>query len=380
MGAFGLNASILDAANLAWKIGLCASGFAKLDALVPTYEMERRRHAVKIIHTSGVYLRFICNSSLPVVDLSGVGTDLRDDEEDKSIYASVGADIEDKDLRFVAQFFAQYGPFLLGIDSAYGHSVINPRRLKEAKSGSHPTVVKNGVRAPNPRVCFSDEKTGYLYDKMAGAAIFNLVVFASDILGPVRNHLAAFSAALTSSNGFFRRFGGSSRFRIILVVKCLPFELPSRLVGAEFSNLRQLAEITFDDRAPDEDAHTCYSINHARGAVVVVRPDLWVGTSAFLGAQGASELDCYFEGFLQDVFPVNGEINNGLGDELTNGANGDVWDEINEKFQGKDNGSIEGVINGEHKDRINGGIAKELMADNKNPINSTVSEYTNGLY
>jgi phenol 2-monooxygenase len=46
MGAFGLNASNVDAANLAWKIGLVGQNKARLEALLPTYSVERRLHAV----------------------------------------------------------------------------------------------------------------------------------------------------------------------------------------------------------------------------------------------------------------------------------------------------------------------------------------------
>lgn len=41
MGAFGLNASILDSANLAWRLGFVAQNNARIDALLPTYSGER---------------------------------------------------------------------------------------------------------------------------------------------------------------------------------------------------------------------------------------------------------------------------------------------------------------------------------------------------
>lgn len=59
------------------------------------------------------------------------------------------------------------------------------------------------------------------------------------------------------------------------------------------------ARWVYDDRAPDEDAHTWYGVTRSKGAVVVVRPDLWVGTSAFLDE--ADELGTYFDQFLLPV-------------------------------------------------------------------------------
>lgn len=308
MGAFGLNASILDAANLAWKIGLCARGLAKTEILAPTYEMERRRHTVRIINISGSYLLFVCDSTLPVVNLQGVGTEPRQDEENKESKPDPWAGIEDGDLKFLIRFYAQNGAFLLGVDAPYGHSAINPPRSQKYKAHP-PVVVKNGVRAPNPRVCFSTGKTGYLYDKMTGAAHFNLIVFASDLLGPVQKQLKAFSKAM-APGAFYHQFGGLDRFRVVVVAKCLPFKVSDRLQGKEMKQIREEAIIIFDDRAPDEDAHTCYGVDHAKGAVVVVRPDLWVGVSVF--PDEVEELEQYFGSFLTVVNEgreVNGQTN-----------------------------------------------------------------------
>ncbi|KAI5814558.1 FAD binding domain-containing protein [Pyronema omphalodes] len=299
MGAFGLNASILDAANLAWKLGACARGIAKLESLMPTYEAERRRHAVRIIETSGTYLRFICGSKLPVVNLSGIGTEPREDEKNYSNgIADPAKDIENPDLAFLVRFFSKNGAFLLGVDAPYGNSVINPPRTAEELI-KPPISVKNGVRAPNPRVCFETGKTGYLYDSMTGASKFNLVVFGSNLRGPIREKLAVFSAALARYDGFYKRFGGQERFRVLLVVKCQAYEVKERLIGEDLKTLKEEAQLVFDDRAPDEDAHVCYEVDHARGAVAVVRPDLWLGLGAF--PDDTDRLMEYFKGFLVDV-------------------------------------------------------------------------------
>ncbi|KAL9002043.1 MAG: hypothetical protein Q9188_005009 [Gyalolechia gomerana] len=72
MSAFGINASITDSVNLAWKIGMCAQNHAKLSTVGPTYGSERRYHANRIIHVSGSYLRFVCNSTFPLVEINHV--------------------------------------------------------------------------------------------------------------------------------------------------------------------------------------------------------------------------------------------------------------------------------------------------------------------
>ncbi|GFF23767.1 phenol 2-monooxygenase [Aspergillus udagawae] len=352
MGAFGLNASILDSANLAWKLGLCASGAADINSLMPTYDRERRLHAVRIIETSGKYLRFVCNSELPIAQLYEAGADLgfdpsrnaqapkakhnrasngkasgdhskpetydhghhngvklsvtsRDETNGHKVHlngkpqsTSEEEDERQQDLQFLRTFFPEYGQFLLGTDCEYGTSCIVPQG-SAVGTKKKPTVLRNGVRAPSPRVCFSTGSTGYLYDKMQGPNRFHVVVFGSDLLGPVRARLAAFSLALARESHFYKRFGGRSRFNILLVAKGAPFELEERLQGDDLSALKESAVVISDDRTPEDDAHSCYGVDHVTGAVVVVRPDLWVGKTA--APDQVDELDSYFSAFLIPV-------------------------------------------------------------------------------
>ncbi|GAP82679.2 putative FAD binding domain-containing protein [Rosellinia necatrix] len=333
MGAFGLNASILDAANLAWKVGLAAKGRAKPDALLPTYNGERRQHAVRVIEVSGTYLRFVCGSDLHVPDLrnlaalnanspNGANGHVTDSNgtngnganghgengefyKDNKVAKRLGGDKKKEeqkaeDLDFLANFFKTNGQFLLGVDCPYGPSIIRPEITDSAAAQA--LRVKPGVRAPNPRVCFGTGETGYLYDKLAGAARFHVVVFGSSLGGRlVQRKLRAFADALRSPTGFYRRFGGADVFRLVLVTKLMPFELdalaPEGEAAALVAALRaEGAEVLFDDRAPDEDAHTTWGANHGTGGVAIIRPDLWVGMTAF-----PDEMDAvadYFAGFL----------------------------------------------------------------------------------
>jgi phenol 2-monooxygenase len=286
MGAFGLNASIMDAANLAWKVGLVASNKARFEALLPTYSAERRLHAVRIIKVSGRYLRFVCNADL------SASASMPDELKPISLDQEPTGESPQRDLQFLASFFQGNGPFLLGVDAPYDASVISPSLEKEKQVA---LCVRNGVRAPNPRVCFSSDKTGYLYDKLTGAATFHLVLFASSLRGPVRQALSQFAEALGPS-GFYQRFGGPSTFNIVVVVECVPFELDELLPKEGMENLKKVANFVFDDRAPDENAHTTWGADRKNGGLAVVRPDLWVGITATLG--GVETLDKYFGSFL----------------------------------------------------------------------------------
>jgi phenol 2-monooxygenase len=177
MGAFGLNASIMDASNLAWKMGLVAQNKAKLEPLMSTYNLERREHACRIIETSGEYLRFVCAVHLDIAKVRGLG------EGSNEAYERPGEGVQtksfaksatngtqngtlnaklslsesqrEKDLEFLRGFFGRNGQFLLGVDAPFESSVITPPQLSIQDSKQQPPLqVNHGVRAPNPRVCF----------------------------------------------------------------------------------------------------------------------------------------------------------------------------------------------------------------------------------
>lgn len=319
LGAFGLNSSIYDASNLGWKLGLSIRGLAKPATLLPTYDNERRLFANRVIRCSGAYLRFICNSKQPLAELRGLGEDL--ETHDENLPALDGS--AEADLRFLQSFFGRHAMFLLGMGAPIVPSVICPTVPTETAKQT-PTTILNGARAPNPRICFDAETTSYLYDKMMGVSRFHILIFASDLRGPVRERVARFSKLGLGPGGFFAKFGGREVFNIVLVVKALPHE-KDELLGEQINGgaddlkyLRDYATVVYDDRVPDEDAHYWYGINHARGSVIVVRPDLLVGTSVW--PENVDAVEEYFSEFLVEQKPthVNG---NGVtkGNGVTNG-------------------------------------------------------------
>lgn len=284
--------------------------------LLPTYDAERRLYANRVIRASGAYLRFICNLQLPLAELRGLGDEL---EAHQEALPELDGTAE-ADRRFLGSFFRRNSFFLMGVEGPTVVSSICPEMSKEssapdraARSSSHPTTVANGVRAPSPRVCLDTSRTGYLYDRMRGVGRFHILVFASDLRGPVRErlaHLCQFGLS-DGPTGFWTRFGGSDRFNLVLITKSLPHEAQQLLIGAGghgangntgrsgLTRLADLATLVYDDRAPDEDAHYVYGVNHARGAVIVVRPDLMIGMSAW--PEDSESIQGYFSGFLNEV-------------------------------------------------------------------------------
>ncbi|KAF2266555.1 FAD/NAD(P)-binding domain-containing protein [Lojkania enalia] len=292
LGAFGLNSAIYDAMNLSWKLALCLHGAAVPHALLSTYDTERRLFANRVIRFSGAFLRFVCNMDLPLASLRGLGEDMEIHDETP---LAPGANSEDA-RQWLRNFFGRIPRFMQGLGAPIIDTVLSPARETQIAPGKSPAGVYNGVRAPNPRISFSASYASYLYDSMLGINKFHILVFGSDLQGPVRDRIACFLANSLAPGGFFDRFGGENLFNVVLVLKSLPHEAEGLLSGPDLQKLREIATVLYDDRAPDEDAHYCYAVNHARGAVIIVRPDLVVGTTAW--PEDTSTVDEYFSSFL----------------------------------------------------------------------------------
>ncbi|KAG5221778.1 phenol monooxygenase [Salix suchowensis] len=217
--------------------------------VVHTYGEERRRHAVRIIEVSGTYLRFISESGIDVSKLQGIGTEKREDQEaDDGLVFDKQLQAVDPDKAFLKAFFAKNTPFLLGIDVPYGHSELNPPRTARASTAPYPSATR--CTRPIPQL-------PELVRQKFGRDQFTLVGITMQLPGDIDEALAA---------------------------------------DGDLEYLRKNVRWISDDHLPGSDAHSVYGVNHALGAVVVVRPDLWAGITV-VPDEGVA-LDEYFSGFL----------------------------------------------------------------------------------
>lgn len=175
---------------------------------------------------------------------------------------------------FLPDFYMQYDALLLRLEIA---SMLNAKQDLSENVKLH-VIIENGVQCPSPRVCLSAGEAGYLYDRMKGSA-FHILVFGSDLQGPVRQELLASPKNL--SDGFYAKFGGRKVFNIVRMTKHVPFEMKAHLMKPGMSDLKNAATVVYDDRPPDEDAHYTFTIDYSKRAVVVTRPDLRAGMSIF---------------------------------------------------------------------------------------------------
>ncbi|MCJ1246861.1 hypothetical protein MMC30_004070 [Trapelia coarctata] len=248
----------MDAANVAWKIGLCALNLAQLPSLGPSYDQKRRLHAICIIRVFGSYLRFVCNSEFPLASFDTATADLANLPD--AIPYTPGQDLE-----FIREFFGKNGHFLLGVDAPYQPNIVSPLGRGGQPSGPPRSTLKSSPRISK---------------------------------GPVAEALAKVSTIFSSPGSFYHTYGGRNRSNVVLITKCQEHEAAPLLTSLPtLAVLRDHCQILYDDRRPDEDAHTCYEVDHARGALVVVRPDLWVGQTAFLD-ESEVVLEKYFSAWL----------------------------------------------------------------------------------
>jgi phenol 2-monooxygenase len=293
IGAFGYNSTVYDASNLSWKLGLCINGAADPAVLLPTYDIERRLFSNRVIRYSGALLRFICRIEDPLPELRGVDEKL---EVHQIALPNPKADNGEAG-RWLGSFFHDAPPILM---SGLGFPLTNTILSPSQSISPRPVQVANGVRAPNPRVALRKDSASYLYDALQGSGSrFHLLVFVSDLQGSVRQKIVQLGTDGFGPRGFYQRYGGCNRFKVTVVVKAMPHNVAKLMAGSDLEQLRNVAQVVYDDRAPDEDAHYSYAVNHAKGAVVVIRPDLVVGTSAW--PDQTTALDAYFGSFLLEI-------------------------------------------------------------------------------
>ncbi|KAL9938004.1 hypothetical protein V8E36_003549 [Tilletia maclaganii] len=308
MGAFGLNAGIMDSANLSFKLGLCLRGAAKLDVVLPTYDTERRTIANRLVRTSARYLRIV---TMDPFGTTGFKTTI--EEEFGEPFVAPREDMTDaeKHYTFLMFFLKKNGRLLIGLDIPYVPNEINhdiPGVSAKVSS------IRAGIRAPNPRVALSTTKTGYLYHVLQGnPGAFHVLLFAGYLTPSLLKKLDVLEAHLASGTkkSFYSLYSherspntsfpeNGALINPVLVVRSLPTETKARFTDSgRFPHLSKLAKIAYDDSLTPEDAHTAYGVDAVSGGVVVLRPDSWVGTSTTLDAP--ETLVEYFSGFMVPV-------------------------------------------------------------------------------
>ncbi|PPQ75444.1 hypothetical protein CVT26_016218 [Gymnopilus dilepis] len=266
----GMNASMNDSHNLSWKLTHVIRGWAKM-SLLKTYEFERRKYAQDLIDFDKKFAKLFSGKPRTEEYQDGVSHE-----------------------EFL-QAFQTFGGFTSGIGICYADSSITNLKFQ--------SIAKNlliGQRlVPQVFLRAADGRPVEIQDLIPSDSRFKVLVFTGnssdagqlqkvkDVSQELEDALSRLSAGRTSS--FFDTIPISSAKKTVVRYNDLP-----KFLWSHWS------KVLIDDKdvkgSQGGDGYDNYGIG-ANGAMVVVRPDGYVGMVAPL--DGVVELDRYFRGFLQ---------------------------------------------------------------------------------
>jgi phenol 2-monooxygenase len=181
----------------------------------------------------------------------------------------------------LGQVMEEASSFTSGLSIEFTDNVLNVQGSLVFSTGPKP-----GQRGPD----VSLEKPGTLettrlHRETPNVARFYVVVFAGD---PVQSiaPFSAFSKAIESSKLSDNAFLPISWLTILAKSGPSAYELLERSpIGRIFFDQKQMA-------------HDRYGVDVTKGAIVVLRPDGWIGTGVILRSEAVNELETYFARFL----------------------------------------------------------------------------------
>lgn len=294
----GMNVSMQDTYNLGWKVALVAKGIAKREILA-TYESERREVAQALIEFDHRFSRlFSGRPAKDVLDVEGISM-----EEFKDAF--------EKGNQFASGLSVDYGPSVLeakAVDAqGDGKLTVTAKSKPELATGLPLGMRFNSFKVLNQ----ADARPWQFQERLRADGRFRVVVFAGAVLIPEqKTRLDAFCTALDNPGGFLRRFTPQGA-KIDSVIEVLTIHSSAR---TETELLRDFPEILHpkdehvgwdynkvfvDAESYHEgfgDAYKHYGVDPAKGCVVAVRPDQYVGWVGDL--EDFDELERYFEGIL----------------------------------------------------------------------------------
>ncbi|KAI1464217.1 3-propionate hydroxylase [Daldinia caldariorum] len=261
--AQGMNTGIHDAVNLAWKLSLVLRRYARPD-LLETYHMERFQNIAKLIEYDKDISQLMSNH-LP--------EKWRNDPD---------ADVN----VILAKILEEVGTFTSGLGISYEVRKDNPINVEGPFCGNH-SLVKPGMRGPDITLLRPGTfEPTRLIRELPNTSRFSVLIFAAERQPPIPKVLYD---DITCSLALERPVLMSHLRFVTILPK--PMSSPYEVLGCE-----PIGRAYFDEK--DGAAYRRYGIESPRGAIVVLRPDGWIGTMIELGDRAAWELESYFDKIL----------------------------------------------------------------------------------
>ncbi|KAL0066926.1 hypothetical protein AAF712_006121 [Marasmius tenuissimus] len=277
--AQGLNTGIHDAVNLGWKLALCIHRLAG-PSLLDSYDRERRPIVQRVIDNDKIISTLISGQYPPQYQGS-----------------------QESPREILTRWFDDMSmqAFTLGLGINYPISLLN----RELVSASIATI-NPGERGPDVYLSTLGSVSLSIHIRMIHSGNFDYCSTAD----PIRLHkliendgrfsLVVFTGIPSHTYSFFSDFRNAVHQSFSPVFPALVykwFTVPSVAGngGQEVLGTKPLGRVYFDESVR---AHEMYGVDVRLGAVVVFRPDGWVGTVVQMNEKGAKDLEIYFDGIL----------------------------------------------------------------------------------
>ncbi|KAI9667833.1 MAG: hypothetical protein M1821_000652 [Bathelium mastoideum] len=303
----GMNTAFLDAQNLAWKIHAVESGFANR-SILKSYESERKLIAENLLNFDAAYAKLFSQRLPSAGEVRTANTNSAAEENE-----------------FIKTFKASC-EFTSGYGVAYNENIFNWSPSHPARSNlflsetSGTTKLRTGRILTNSNVTrVADANVGHLEQEIPLNGSFRVYLFGGN---PSINMSAIndFASYLTKPGSFYTAYlykdlesisyhekhnPHSSFFTVATILNAKRADIePEKLLPHVLARYRThiYADDIWDANLPDAKAaaHAKMGFNQDRGAVVVVRPDGYVGCVVRLveGSGTVDALNAYFATFV----------------------------------------------------------------------------------
>ncbi|SPO04686.1 probable phenol hydroxylase [Cephalotrichum gorgonifer] len=280
----GMNVSLQDGYNIGWKLGHVLTGRAPPE-LLDTYVLERQDTAAKLIEFDRFFTKLFSSS-----------------------YRRENGITEEK----FADKFVESGRYTAGLATEYPDSQLTVREHNIEKAAS---TIAPGMRFPStPVVRFSDARPVQFAFALPSDGRWHVVVFASNLLA---DECPPKLQEVTSDlEKIVRSYTPAGEDVDSVINSLLVFPAPRK--GLEPKHvpdffyprqgklqLKCQTKVFVDDEGYSHpgcgNTYALYGIDPSRGAVVIIRPDLYVSKVCELGDSDA--IRTFFEGCLSRTDP-----------------------------------------------------------------------------
>lgn len=306
----GMNVSMMDTYNLAWKVAQVVKGLAKPEIL-PTYESERRQIARDLINFDYKFSRLF--SGKP-----GEG----------GISLSEFHQVFEKGNEFASGTIVDYEPSLLvkkpvtkmeKLESENGGRALMDFEFRAEYTTPSAKNVSVGRRLDHAKVVtYSDAKPIWLADRMKSDGRWRVLLFSGDIAKYSKGFDFArkFSDYLLSKDSFVKKYTPAtaqlySVIDVILVSASDRRSVEWNDYPEAFRHKDEVGRMDYWSIYTDEESYhqghgkiyEKYGICPEAGALLVIRPDGYVSVATEASEKGIKEIEDFFANVLIEQNP-----------------------------------------------------------------------------